>query len=172
MRTLWPILLAALILNTLVGCNRRGADPLEWRVQGRTPIQLQNWVDETIRRMPPELGKEYTSAVITILNMTRRPNTQEPDDANDPLCLRLNKRTVREIIIEANNLEINRCRNAVSNEYTNLTRSVEQTSKFDYPAKELEKFEQRKERSQKYIKELEEQIARKIARVAELTAKN
>ena len=172
MRTLWPILLAALILSTLVGCNRRGADPLEWRVQGRTPIQLQNWVDETIRRMPPELGKEYTSAVITILNMTRRPNTQEPDDANDPLCLRLNKRTVREIIIEANNLEINRCRNTIGNEYTNLTRSVQRAADLDLTAAQMKNFEWRKEHSQKYIKDLEQQIARKTARIAELTVKN
>jgi len=157
------------MLGTLVGCNRRGADPLEWRVQGRTPRLLQNWVDETIRRMPPELAKEYSDAVVTILNLTPRPNTQKPNEPNDPLCRRLDQRTVREIIIEADALEINEHRNTISNEYTNLTRFLQIP---DLTAKQTESLERRKTRSEMYIKDIEQTIARKNERIAELTKKN
>ena len=151
MRAVWTILFAGLILFPLSGCNRRGADPLEWRLQGRTPLKLQNWVDETLRRMQPDLAKEYTASLVTILNQTRRPNTQLPDDSTDPLCLRLDQRTVREIMIEAHELELNQLRNAMSIEYTNLTRLVQRASEMELTTAREENLAHRKERSQSYI---------------------
>lgn len=169
MRSFLSILIAGIFLSSLTGCNRRGSDPLEWRVRGRTPELLEIWVNESIERMPTELGKEYSAAVVTILNLTPRPPTQKRDDSSDPLCRRLDGHSVREIIIEADELEVNELRNRISLEYSNLTRLMQ------YPnltAEQTASLERRQKRTEAFIKGLEEQIARKNARIAELTVKN
>jgi hypothetical protein len=100
-RTFLGLLAIATLL--LAGCGP-GKDPLEWKIDASDPTELQAWFDAQIPKMPVAMGREF-SICISNIQLTLPPaRTTEPLEKAHHLCARLNGKTVREILIEGNEL--------------------------------------------------------------------
>lgn len=91
-------LLVAIAL--LSACARRDPDPLNWRLDAKSPEELREWSDASLPLMPPALREEFTACYNNILNSTSGWHSTSDQDVNNPVCLHLNHRSVREVVIE------------------------------------------------------------------------
>lgn len=96
-------LLACIALTLLTACTPH--DPLDWKIDGRNGEELQVWLINTLPQMPAPLADEFSVAVVRIRDNTRGWSTADPKATNNPLSLRLHRRTVRDILVEGLQLE-------------------------------------------------------------------
>lgn len=105
-------LLAALLL--FGGCARP-ADPLDWRVAADAPVEYNDWLSQVATQMPDALQEEFVHAFNELVVVSGRAGiARSPNDANDPMCLRLNHRTVRQVLLDGYDCETTRLKNRVA----------------------------------------------------------
>ncbi len=164
-RTLSGLLVIALLL--LTGCGP-GKDPLDWPVDASSPESLQVWFDSKIPLMPPAMGREFGVCVSNIQLTLPPARTTEPLEKAHHLCARLNGKTVRDILIEGNELSyqttLARTRN-LSDELVRLIGAGEGLT--DYQRSELP---DRIAAARAQLDESRQQMARGEKRLAELRA--
>lgn len=97
------VLLAASLL--LASCTR-SADPLDWKLKGERPAQMQAWFDENLPLMPDELAGELAGCVEYIRQTLPPARTNEPLEKANYFCNRLNGKTVREVLTEGHELAV------------------------------------------------------------------
>ena len=113
----------ALTLLLLTGCGP-GADPLDWKVDASDPQAMQAWFDSKIPLMPTAMGREF-SVCISNIQITLPPaRTKEPLEKAHHLCARLNGKTVRDILIEGNELSYQMILARTKNQSDELVRLI------------------------------------------------
>jgi hypothetical protein len=151
-------LLLAILVGCVAGCRPR--DPLEWRVEGRNGAQLQRWIDETVQRLPEPLNNEFVNAMLAIRDNTHGWSRPSPDSSMNPLCLRLRDRTVRDVMIEGHQLQIDARTSRIQNDLGQIARMFET---FNVEAEEAARA-----RIQRRILGLQQRVDREKAAVADI----
>lgn len=102
MRT--PTLVLLLLGLILSGCSR-SADPLDWKIEGRHIDELRGALDEITDHLAPELGREFAFCCANIkADALAGRQAESAGQRNDRICRRLRGKSVREILIEGNEL--------------------------------------------------------------------
>src|SRR2546423_648274 len=97
----------------LAGCCLSGcgepADPLDRKVEADTPAEYNEWNHRTLPQLPEPLRSEFGHAFEEIVIVSGRAGTaRNLEDSTDPVCRRLNGRTVRAAILDGYRLESDR----------------------------------------------------------------
>jgi hypothetical protein len=93
--------MSALLL--LAGCGQSN-DPLDWKIDASDPTALQEWFDTKVALLPDPISREF-SACIGNIQLTLPPaRTTAPLEKANHLCARVNGKTVRDVLIEGNEL--------------------------------------------------------------------
>ncbi|HEY4302126.1 MAG TPA: hypothetical protein VGM73_14725 [Candidatus Didemnitutus sp.] len=88
------------IAGLLIGCSPRDPDPLTWQVEAGSPEKLTAWCDENLKLMPGPLRREFTMAFNNIVAKTPDWQARSSGQVNNPVCLHLDRRSVRDVVIE------------------------------------------------------------------------
>lgn len=134
-----PSRLIGLSLLLFTACTPR--DPLEWKIDGRNSAELQAWLVATIRRMPPPLADEFSTAVVRIRDDTRGWAKADPKATNNPLSLRLHGRKVRDVLVEGLQLQAGDFLSRVKNDQSNILRIAESLARDDLSPTERARLE-------------------------------
>lgn len=96
------------------GCGRP-ANPLDWRISAETPLEYNNWLAEVAMQMPADTQEEFVHAFDELVVVSGHAGiARGPNDTNDPLCRRLNHRTVREVLLDGYDCETTRLKNRIA----------------------------------------------------------
>ena len=160
LRTFLCLLLAGLVL---AGCERQSADPLEWKLEGDRPDELQAWLDTNTARMTPKLAGELAASVNNI-----GAKTHDPDPARKAnlLCRKLDGHTVREVLIAGHRISREALLARLQRESGNLVQLVNLTS-IEKPGDEA-RLQARVTATRQYISQLEQQLTKINSRLEEL----
>lgn len=116
----------------VTGCRPR--DPLDWKISAKTPGHFEEWRDDDLVRLPAAEQAEFNRA-FTFFSATAPRALDEKDMSatNNPLCRRINGRTIRSVILEGLDLEKRALYSRIYTESDNLVRNAELTAKRDDP---------------------------------------
>jgi hypothetical protein len=81
------------------GCGWLKKEPQHWKIDAKTPAHLDAWNDEHTSRMPEDLRKEYIQSFNWLMRNTPGSRTKKIYDQFNPLCERIHRLTVRDIVI-------------------------------------------------------------------------
>lgn len=99
-----PVLRAMCVLVVLFAGCTRSVDPLEWKLSGDTPVELQNWLNDNLPLMPRPLAEELAVCVSNIQGLTPGGFSNDLSDKARNLTRRLDGKTVREVLIEGHEI--------------------------------------------------------------------
>jgi hypothetical protein len=101
-RTLFGLLAGGLLL-VLAGCGP-SKDPLDWKIDASDPTALQEWFDTKVAQLPDPISREFRACISNIQLTLPPARTTAPLEKANYLCARLNGKTVRDVLIEGNEL--------------------------------------------------------------------
>jgi hypothetical protein len=87
----------------LAGCSR-SADPLDWKIEAGDPTEMQAWLGKHLPAMPAAVSRELNVCINNISLKLPPARTGAPAEKVNRLCQRLDGKTVREVLIEGNEL--------------------------------------------------------------------
>lgn len=116
------VLLLGLVL-LLAGCTRneiRGPDPLDWTIHADDGGELQQWFDEALPLMSDDLGRELAICVGNIRETTYVSTSRDPNTKPNVLARHFDGMTVRQVLIEGNELGVRLMESRVDHESKTL----------------------------------------------------
>jgi hypothetical protein len=115
------------------GCSPR--DPLDWRISAKTPSHFEEWRDQDLVRLPAREQQEFNRAFTFFASTSPRAlDTKDMGATNNPLCRRINGRTIRSVILEGLDLEKRALYARIYTESDNIARNANLTAKMDSEA--------------------------------------
>lgn len=159
------LLLLALGIG-LTGC--RSKDPLDWKVEGRNAIRLQEWLLETEAALPRALQQEFAWAFNNLATTTPNWRDQDPRSTRNPLCLRVQGLTIREILIDGYERSSRSLLSRIGNDQDNVRRLVENYATLESSRREEHHYQAQLAFLQKRIAESRHERERVNRRIDEL----
>src|ERR1051325_2435512 len=135
-------LLLVIAAGALAWAGCRPRDPLDWKISAKTPAHFEEWRDEDLVRLPTVEQAEFNRAFSFFAATAPRALADKDMDAtNNPLCRRINGRTIRSVILEGLDLEKRALYARIYTESDNIARNAELTAKREdeETAKKVEK---------------------------------
>ncbi|HVU19028.1 MAG TPA: hypothetical protein VHD32_19135 [Candidatus Didemnitutus sp.] len=89
-----------MVVTLFAGCSAHDPDPLNWQIEAKNPETLGEWMQKTMPLLPSELQEDLAESYTNIVARTPGSDASSDEQINNPVCLRLNHRTLREVILE------------------------------------------------------------------------
>jgi hypothetical protein len=122
------IFVAATILGLLVGCGRP-ADPLDWKIDAPTPGRFNAWAEESLPYLTSDIRSEFNHVWHEfVLVGGRAGSARSMDDSSDPVCRRINGRTIRQALEYGYELERDRLNRKIDLESELLLHDLEKSN--------------------------------------------
>lgn len=120
MRTLTHrLFLLSLVLVGFGGC--RSKDPLDWKIGAASPNDFNEWSERNTPLLPSETRREFARAIQFLQGDSGLSNRDMAmTSARNPFCRRIDRKTVREAILDGYFAEKKFLTNRVSLEVENL----------------------------------------------------
>ncbi len=162
-RALLLLFLSAGLLAT--GCFR-DADPLDWRIEGRHIGDLQVSLDQISTSLPAGLDREFAFCFNNVMADVRNGQSGSTQHQENRVCRRLRDKSVRDILIEGNQLARRRIMARFNEESGYLLRLIDQSDL--YTEAQRQALPTRIEATQARIDRLRGALTRSNRRLAEL----
>ncbi len=153
----------------LAGAGCRPTNPLDGKISAPTPAAFEAWEDQELERLGERERREFVHAFDFIASTM--PAALAPADANktgNPLCRRLDGRTIRSVILEGYDLEKRTLYARISNESDHLIQNASRVEKVDDP-KLLARYDRVRDFQKSYVDQMQARLGEIERRVAELT---
>lgn len=119
--------------SVLLVCGCRPADPLDWKIDAKTPNHYNEWHATHFPQLPRELQQEFAHSFRLISAIEQGATPKNMNASNNPLCQRLHRQTVRSVILDGYHLEAKALLSRVSNVSDTLLHNIELRGKADSP---------------------------------------
>lgn len=149
----------------LAGCSRH-SDPLDWKIEGRHLVDLQQSLDRIIDSLPADLRREFIFCFNNIKADLLANRAGTIQDRENRICRRLRDKTVRQILIEGNGLAYRAISGRLLKESDSLLWLIEQSDQF--PEAQRKIAARRMEHHRARIEYLKQAIGKSDRRLAEL----
>lgn len=160
------LLAVSLLLLSASAC--RPADPFEQKVDASTPAELSEWWAQARDDFNDEDAAEIDRAFATIEAATPRLHESAEENRNDPFCRRVNKLTVRRVLITGYEEKNSTLLQRISIETGHLQERLQNTPDDLTPAQVREQ-EAIIAGRKKYIEQMSAEVEKNKARIAELS---
>lgn len=154
-------LLCVLFACLATGCNRP-PDPLDWKISGDTPGEIDVWFHENLPLMPEELAAELTNCVRNIQLLTPTGINADGKDRARNLTRRLDGKTVRAVLIEGTEIENRTLVAKLQTQADFISRFIQRNEELN--AEQMSAIADRKQ----LMERIKGHIAKSDARLAEL----
>ncbi len=116
-----------LILAGCIPSGPRDPDPLAWKVEADDGNELQAWFDTNLPLMPEETARELAVCFSNIRSLSYAGPNASPVAKANHLAHQLNGRTVRDLLIEGNEMGVRTLEREVDANADMLLRMVNAT---------------------------------------------
>ena len=160
------------MLAAIVLANQQPSDPLDWRVKAKTPEDFEQWSDDNIHLLPPDLAKELYRAFSNIEARTpqSRPLKKDSDYLSEtvPFCVRIHHRTIRAVLIDGYSAANETLSLGITLESDNIIKNLKRQETLDAKSPEYERFERKIAAQEKTIAASKVEIEKNTLRLTAL----
>jgi hypothetical protein len=122
MRRLFPL---ALVFAAFAFAGCQPQDPFDWKISAGSPDAYDVWIERHYHLLPPELQHDFNQAFAFLRSDTAtRLGTIDPAPVKNRLCLRLDGKSIRALIMEADELESDALRIRISLTVDDIVRNT------------------------------------------------
>jgi hypothetical protein len=115
------------IVLLLAGCSPRSADPLDWKLEGSDADGMQTWLNANLPLLPAAVAPDLA---MSISNIRFKLHGRDANETSNLLARKLEGRTVRDVLIEGNQLGRDELVARLAHVNTNELDLVNQLDKF------------------------------------------
>ncbi|MEO7413178.1 MAG: hypothetical protein ABIZ81_07460 [Opitutaceae bacterium] len=155
-RRSFPLLLLAVAI--LSGC--RPQEALNWKISATSPDDFDTWTEQTNRLLPVELRKELARAAVFIQGDSGiSERHSKSTNLNNPFCRRIDRKTIRHVLLDGYFVEKKFLANRVSLEMENILALEIRMDLHAVGSKENERFAKSVEYREQLIQTMKLRIA-------------
>lgn len=165
-RFLPPVSILAALL--LAGCQPK--DPLDWKISASSPDAYNVWIERHHHLLPPDLQHDFNRAFAFLRNDTAiRFGRVDPGKIQNRLCPRLDGRSIRALILEADQVESDALRTRISVTVDDIVRNTKASESLAGRPADLQRFADARAGQEAAIKAMRVRLAEIDAQVRELS---
>ncbi len=159
-------LLAALLL---AGCQPK--DPLDWKIGAGSPEAFDTWMDRRHRLLPPDLQQDFDRAFAVVRSDTATHlGTVDPARINAGLSRRLDGKTIRAVILDADDVESDALRTRISLTIDAIVRNARASESLENRPAEAQRFAEARAGQETAIKAMQARLDEVAAQVHRLSS--